>query len=431
MAHPVIEVMLRESMGLDVASIGSSAIDRAVRDRITATNSGDDVGYARLLAASATEMQELIESVVVPETWFFRNPEAFRALAVMTTGEWLPSHPGEVLRVLSFPCSTGEEPYSIAMTLRDAGLSSEQFRIDGFDISMRALQRAEKAVYGRNSFRGAELSFRERYFRPERTSYALIDEVRASVTFEQRNVVEEDFARRAPEYDVIFCRNVLIYFDQVTQQRVLRNLDVALRPRGVLFVGPAESFQVAIAGFASVPQPQAFVFRKAEAAQFDFSATKTRTTRVVNTPAKSVEVARRAARPRTAAASVLERSGFPTAAGEGRAPLQSIPAAAADDLSQARRLADSGDLTRALELAERNLAGPAPTAEGYHVLGLIRDATGDTAAAMESYRKALYLDPDHLDALIHLAFLLERSGDATSAQRFRERARRAEKRQRV
>jgi chemotaxis protein methyltransferase WspC len=128
---------------------------------------------------------------------------------------------------------------------------------------------------------------------------------------------------------------------------------------------------------------------------------------------------------------VRERSTSVTAMRAKSSPSPIVPADASDDLSRARRLADSGDLSTALELAERNLTGPAPTAEGYHVLGLIRDATGDSAAAMESYRKAIYLDPDHLDALVHLAFLLERNGDAASAQRFRERARRAEKRQRV
>lgn len=420
MGHPRIEALLRESIGLDVASVGSASIDRALRDRMAASKLGDAESYAELLAASPTEMQELIEAVVVPETWFFRNPEAFRAFASLTTEEWLPSHPTGALRVLSFPCSTGEEPYSIAITLMESGLSHDRFAVDGFDISNRALEGAARGVYGRNSFRGAELAFRERYFRQQKGSFALVDEVRRSVNFEQRNVVEEGFARRRAEYDVIFCRNVLIYFDQLTQQRVLRNLEEALRPDGVLFVGPAESFQVAAAGFTPIPQPQAFAFRKGQVGPLDLPVPRAPLpARVAAAPGTTRTARPRSARPREASASAIAS---PATTGSGKVE---------DDLTLARRLADSGDLSAALQLAERSVTSAVPTAEGYHVLGLIRDATGDSAAAMESYKKALYLDPDHLDALLHLAFLLERSGDAASAQRFRERARRAEERQRV
>jgi chemotaxis protein methyltransferase WspC len=415
MGHPLIEALLRESMGLDVASVGSAAIDRALRDRMAASKLADAVSYSRLLEASPTEMQELIEAVVVPETWFFRNPDSFRALAKLTADEWVPSHPTGALRVLSFPCSTGEEPFSIAITLMEAGLSDDRFAIDGFDISRRALATASNGVYGRNSFRGAELAFRDRYFRQEKGSFILVDRVRRSVNFEQRNVIEEDFGNRGG-YDVIFCRNVLIYFDQPTQQRVLRNLEASLCLNGILFVGPAESFQVAAAGFTSIPQPQAFAFRKAEVTPPALPAMPPALARPTLGGARGKRIGPVGARPRRAVAPGSEQ------------PPEKIPANAVDDLALARRLADSGNLSAALERVEQALAA-APTAEGYHVLGLIRDATGDSTAAMESYRKALYLDPDHLDAMLHLAFLLERGGDAASAQRFRERARRAEERQ--
>src|SRR5450432_736875 len=263
MGHPRIETLLKESMGLDVPSVGEASIDRATRNRMAACNVSDLAGYAQLVADSPGELQELIESVVVPETWFFRNAESFRALARIVTEEWIPSHPVGCLRALSFPCSTGEEPYSIAITLMEAGLTRDRFGVDGFDISARALSSAAKGVYGRNSFRGAETAFRGRYFRGDGSSFALIDDVRSAVNFAQRNVIDEDFGRRFAEYDVIFCRNLLIYFDPDTQQRVLLKFASALRPRGVLFIGPAESFQVMAAGFAPTTHSQAFVFRKA------------------------------------------------------------------------------------------------------------------------------------------------------------------------
>ena len=97
-------------------------------------------------------------------------------------------------------------------------------------------------------------------------------------------------------------------------------------------------------------------------------------------------------------------------------------------LAGARQMADAGNLTGALELVKRSLAGALPSADGYHTLGLIRDAMGDSAQAVESYRKALYLSPNHIDTLIHLALLLEQRGDGVAAQRLRDRAQRIEER---
>lgn len=411
-----IEALLKESMGLDVASVGEASIDRATRDRMAACKVSDLAGYSQLLAASPGELQELIESVVVPETWFFRNAESFRALARIVTEEWIPAHPVGCLRALSFPCSTGEEPYSIAMTLMEANLPRERFSIDGFDISARALASAAKGVYGRNSFRGAETAFRERYFQTDGNVFALIDEVRTTVNFVQRNVTVENFGRRTAEYDVIFCRNLLIYFDQITQQRVLGKIASELRPEGVLFAGPAESFQVTASGFASIPYPQAFAFRKA-------APLPTPETQQDRGAVSSRQTFQR--RPTTGARPPARRARDTPAPLPAGARFEQ-PTEPEDTLARARQLADAGNLTGALELTKRNLAGAFPTADGYHTLGLIRDAMGDSAQAVESYRKALYLSPNHVETLIHLALLLERKGDGVAAQRLRDRAHRIE-----
>src|SRR3569832_267941 len=103
--------LLKQVMGLDTASIGSSAIERAVQTRMSACKLDNPLAYLELLQASATEQQTMIEAVVVPETWFFRDREAFSMLARMVSEEWLRDHSGRVMRLLSLPCSSGEEPY--------------------------------------------------------------------------------------------------------------------------------------------------------------------------------------------------------------------------------------------------------------------------------------------------------------------------------
>lgn len=152
MGLAALEHLLKASMGLSAASIGSPAIARAVQERLSVCELGDLDDYLEKVRASGTELQALIEAVVVPETWFFRDRHAFTALARLAHGEWLPTHSEGVLSLLSLPCSTGEEPYSIAMALLDARVSANRFRVDAVDISARNLALGMRAVYGKNSF---------------------------------------------------------------------------------------------------------------------------------------------------------------------------------------------------------------------------------------------------------------------------------------
>ncbi len=187
------ENLLKETMGLDVASIGSSAIERAVEKRLLACELQETHAYWERVRVSEAELQELIEAVVVPETWFFRDREAFAALALTVYEDWLGAHPEDHLRLLSLPSSTGEEPYSMAMALLDAGFPANRFRVDAVDISARALARAGHAVYGKNSFRGNELGFRDRHFEATAHGYRLSDAVRRQVRFQQSNLLAAGF----------------------------------------------------------------------------------------------------------------------------------------------------------------------------------------------------------------------------------------------
>src|ERR1700744_1357505 len=124
-----IKELLLQNMGLDSASVGISTIERAVRERMQASKFPTMDAYWECLHSSTTELQELIEAVVIPETWFFRDEETFVAL-VRVVSEWMENGPDRSLRILSVPCSTGEEPYSIVMALRDGGVSCRQMTVD-------------------------------------------------------------------------------------------------------------------------------------------------------------------------------------------------------------------------------------------------------------------------------------------------------------
>jgi chemotaxis protein methyltransferase WspC len=412
MAKSEIENLLRQAMGLDAASIGSTSVDRAVRLRMAACALERVEDYWSKLRADGGELQELIEALVVPETWFFREAAAFAALAHAVETAVLPANETGVLTLLSVPCSTGEEPYSIAMALLDAGLPPHRFAVDAVDISARALAKAGRAVYGSNSFRGGDLNFRERYFRPSPEGYHLADAVRERVRFRQANLLEPGFQAGRDRYEVIFCRNLLIYFDRPTQERAVKTLERLLAPSGLLFVSPAEAFLMTNSGFSSAGYARAFSYRKTPPGQRESGETPAKAVRA-RAPLPPRPAAKRPAAPRARVASV------------GVVAVASTTLAAPPaGLEIAVQLADAGRLVEAAQACEAHLRDRA-SADGYCLLGLVRDALNDAHRAGECYRKALYLDPNHIEALAHLALSSERRGDTAAAQRLRDRARRA------
>jgi chemotaxis protein methyltransferase WspC len=401
------ESLLKESMGLDSASIGSATIERAVQLRMATCGFEQPMDYWEKLRSSESELQELIEAVVVPETWFFRDAEAFSALVHLVTEEWQVNHPVDALRLLSGPCCSGEEPYSMVMALLDAGMSRDKIKVDAVDISVRALAQAKRGVYGSNSFRGENLGFRDRYFEQKPNGYCLAEWLRNIVTFHHRNLLAPDFHVGSSSYSVIFCRNVLIYFDHNTQVRVLETLKRQLCSDGFLFVGPAEAFLAARNGFKSVNKALSFAFRKDPG------------------PYGGALIASRP-RPRIAPKIPRKQRSRP-AIGECPSPVsvQTPKDCIPVNLENAQRLADTGMLAEAGELCEAHLREQGQSWEAYYLLGLVRDGMGDGNHAEECYRKVLYLKPDHVETLMHLALSSERRGDPGAAKRLRERARRA------
>jgi chemotaxis protein methyltransferase WspC len=262
MPYARLEELLKRVTGLEAASIGSAAVEHAVLARAAACML-DVPSYLQRVHSSSAELQTLIDAVVVPETWFFRDTQAFTALARMALDDWLPAHGQGTMRLLSLPCSTGEEPYSMAMALLDAGFPAKRFSIDAVDISTATLARAERGVYGKNSFRGPEMRFRELRFDATEQGQRIRDELRQQVRFQHGNLLAPDFLPGSGIYDVIFCRNLLIYFDRATQDRAIEVLQRLLTPRGMLFVGPSETSLLLSHDFASTKLPLAFAFRRA------------------------------------------------------------------------------------------------------------------------------------------------------------------------
>lgn len=408
-----VEQLLKDEIGLNSQSVGLSVIRHALKERMVATGIDDLHAYWSVVTGSRAELQQLINAVIVPETWFFRDRDAFAGMA-----QYVRTHirTRRTIRLLSLPCSTGEEAYTMAMAMFDAGYGADEFTVEARDVSSRNLEQAELALYGRNSFRGNDLAFRDRYFESVDGGFRPNAAVRGRVRFKLANLFDAPDASELSSYDIVFCRNLLIYFDRETQDRALDRLEQLLAPDGLLLVGPAESALPMARGFASARLPMAFAFVRApkEAAASGPRAT-------IDNVAKPL--AAKPALPPNPVAAARPRASF----GATAKPVAPAPAAAAAPDRQAlslaaiERSANGGRLGEAREGALAHLQQFGPSAEAFYHLGLVHDAEGNLVEAIQNYRKAIYLKPEHREALAQLALLLQRQGDGAGAKALHNR----------
>jgi chemotaxis protein methyltransferase WspC len=291
------------------------------------------------------------------------------------------------------------------MALADSGVAPDSFRIEAIDLSAVALERAVAGRYTRNAFRGANLAFRQRHFSSIGADYQISDAMRAQVSFSQGNLLAFDTSAAAGRYDIIFCRNLLIYFDEPTTAAAIAVLHSLLADDGMLLAGYAEVPAFCRNGFAAARLPGAFALHKAQA----LAAAPARAMPKPRAPAP-------AAKPATAATPTRDRR--PTKA-------TSPPAPAADAgnlLAQARRQADQGNYRAAAASCHAILAADPDSADAYFILGIISECEKKPGVADDYWRRCVYLRPDHYEALCHLALLAEQTGDAQQAAAFRQRA---------
>ncbi len=402
-----IMALLSQHIGLNIQSVGDSAIDRAITQSIKQSGLTHDRAYLQHLKTSKVALEKLIDAVVVPETNFFRNPESFEYLSQYVLSLPKATFAHKPLRVLSLPCASGEEPYSIAMTLSEAGLSHGQFQVDGVDISQKALSFARQGIYQQYSFRNT-VSFSPQYYLDK--YFTLVDQnryqmntwVRAHVKFYPGNLSDSICLPEHTNYDIIFCRNLLIYFHQSARQRALHHLYRLLAPNGLLFVGYAETGQINQQKFTSLCVPQAFVYRK-------FSQ--------LPKAGKSLLVPSQG--PSPAIGKLIQT--INTAHHQNTPNKQSPPKTPLEDLATIRKLADGGELATALEQCDAYLKAHPMSAEAYLLLGEIYHAQGSDERADMAFQRVLYLRPNCIEALTYRLLLCEQKADLQTAQRLRQR----------
>ena len=424
MSLSVIESLLEKRIGLSTESVSSDIIAKAVQSRMQARGIAALDAYLAELRAAPAEWAELIELSIIPETWFFRNHQSFQFLRRCLKTEWLPLRSVRQFRALSLPCSTGEEPYSIGITALESGLPEQAITIDAVDVSAKSLQKACAGLYGKESFRNKELdaTLRQRYFSEVNGKFQIQEHVRRIVRFQQGNLLDSSLLAGEKAYDVIFCRNVLIYLGSAAKQATIRLLDRLLAETGILFVGHAERPAFADTPFEWVQEPSVFACRRPKIIQpqalaLQASAALKELPAAAPLPTPTFE---RRKQPPPAPA-ITPKATAPVA--ERRQQTDQIAAI----LNNARLLADQGQLNAAMTLCDNVLKTCPAHVQAHFLKGLIYQALRDEYKAEEWFNKTVYLDRTHDEALSYLAVLADYRGERERAALLRQRIERIRK----
>jgi chemotaxis protein methyltransferase CheR len=225
--------------------------------------------YLRFGPQRTDELPRMVTHLTNNETYFFREQPQLQVFAehILRTLKDKKTRTGDRrLRVLSAGCSTGEEPHTLAMIVYDSGQFFWNWEVEvvGLDVDQVALEKARKATYFHNSFRSLPRELQEKHFTPQGPGAVVKDTVRKLVHFRQGNLLDPASFEGLHPTDVIFCRNVLIYFSDATILRVIRNFYETLAPGGYLFLGHAESLSRITDMLTPVRFQGAMVYQKPE-----------------------------------------------------------------------------------------------------------------------------------------------------------------------
>jgi len=242
----LIRDIIKDYCGLYFDDTSRYLLEKRLSRRIKNHHLNDFRDYYRFIRydkRAEEELTAIMDLLTVNETYFFREQNQLKAFSEEILEELKTlNQDRKTLRVWSAGCSTGEEPYTIAMLINESGhFNRWDIEIHGSDINQRVLQTARRGVYRKNSFRTTEPYFMSKYFIEEDSSFKISDAAKKHVNFSYLNLLDPFRSKFLGKMDVIFCRNVLIYFDNASRRRVIENFHDRLVEGGYLLLGHAES----------------------------------------------------------------------------------------------------------------------------------------------------------------------------------------------
>lgn len=403
---------IEEHGGINIESEKFDSLRISIHARATRCGYSSYEEYYAYLLKSEEEFRNLMSLVTVNETYFFRYPEQFRVLREFVLPEIIRENKHrkyKVLKIWSAGCSTGEEPYSIAISVLESigDIKDWNIYILGTDVSIKALKKAFEGKYGKTSFRITDEEIKSRYFkRINQNTWEISPEVKRLVNFTYHNLIKEPYPLAFTDlWDIIFCRNVTIYFKPESTKRVIENLYKSLRPGGFLFTGHTETLYHINPGFEVIKFGDAFIFRKPAEdlskriqVDYDFKAEAQKNHKKIEyQPVKSNELVENIL-------DVIEqRKDF-----------------SAEEIKSIYRetvleLLNNNDISSAIREIEKAIKRFPLEAEFYYLRGIALKKLEDFEGAINSFRKAAYLNPDYVYAIVELASIHAFKGDRAEA----------------
>jgi chemotaxis protein methyltransferase CheR len=402
-----------------------------LRQRMEATDSPRFESYVNHLTTSPRpELAILAERLTVTETFFFRNADNLRAFSEVVLPGRVRARPDDKrLRILSAGCASGEEPYSLAILVREAlpDLAAWDVKITGIDINPAMLAKARQARYTSWSLRATSQESQRRYFRRQGDDFVLDPAIQKMVTFEERNLVDQDpLFWQSLACDVVFCRNVLMYFAPDQAEQVVQRIAQALLPGGFLFLGHTDTLRLANE-FVLCQSRDTFYYRRG-GREPDSHAVGESTGSWVDVIARASErigtLADGAAPP--AVARSWDLGPVVEAVKEERFSdaldlITALPPGADDDpdalLLRAVLLTNNGKLVESEAVCKRLLALDGLNAGAHYVMALCREHASDATGAIQHDQAAIHLDASFAMPHLHLGIMAKRAGDVVTARR--------------
>ncbi len=401
MSRQALLSLLQHRIGLDADSLGERVIDDAFAESRIALGVADDAAlYAKALVHPEA-FSEIVERFVVPESWFFRAGDQYADL-VRYAREQRNRRP---LRLLSLPCASGEEAYSASIALVEAELLPDDIDALCIDVARAAIQRAQAGVYRNNALRGQPMPGVWMQARPD--GFTIADSIKRCARFRLGNALNPKLLDPSERFEIVFCRNLLIYLHPEARARVLGTLLAALEPGGLLFVGHAEVFNTVGSDLRPYEGgcPLSYIREQAPPMRTARQDPATRP------PAVKLAIAGR----------------HPMQARVDPVVVTAPMTSACMDLSP-QALADAGRLDEARAACRKRLQRVPEDIDTLFLLGLIESARTDLAAADAAFARVCYLDRDHIPAMDHRIALAERLGRPDLAGDLRKRTERLRKR---
>jgi chemotaxis protein methyltransferase CheR len=230
--------IIYDESGIHFTDVNRPILESRLKERLKKGEHASLDDYYKLIRSSDAELKNLLDAVTTNLTSFFRNSIQFYALETGVLDHLKKIKKDKTIKVWSAGCSTGEEPYSIAMVLKDKLDPSWKIEIIASDLSFNVLMKAKEGFYLKNKVQGIPPHYLKRFAIEMEDGYQMTDEIKKIIRFDYHNLKNESGLKN---FDVIFCRNVIIYFDSAGQQDVINNFYQALTPCGYLFIGHSES----------------------------------------------------------------------------------------------------------------------------------------------------------------------------------------------